>query len=88
MSWQRELILAVALLLLGMAGLPLAIFAVGQQVIGDYASANGDVVDLMLAIWAALGQGHWAAWLLVLSPYVVVGLLRLSGRMLRARPES
>lgn len=84
MSWKRELSVAGILLAIGFVGLPLAIYTVGTRIIGEYAP-DTDFVDLALAIWSALAQGHWAAWLLVLSPFAVVSMLRISRRMLRAR---
>jgi hypothetical protein len=84
MTWKKEVSFAAILLLVGMLGLPLAIYAVGQQIIGDYAP-DAQAADLIAAIWSALMQGRWAAWLLVLSPYLVISLLRLARAMLRAR---
>jgi hypothetical protein len=80
--WKRELTLTGVLLAIGLLVLPLSIFAVGQQVIGEY---EGGIVGLMGAIWAALAGGQWPAWLLVLSPYVVVQLLRLTRTIVRSR---
>jgi hypothetical protein len=39
----------------------------------------------MLAIWEALGRGAWPAWVLLLSPYFVVQLSRLTIRIARSR---
>lgn len=83
MNWRRELIVGGALLALGFIGLPLAIYGVGLQIIGEYA-ADADYVDLTLAIWSALLEGNWSAWLLVLSPIVVISMLRGARRLLRA----
>lgn len=82
MTLKRELTIAAILLAVGLVGLPLAIYGVGLQIIGDYAE-DADYVDLTLAIWAALSEGHWAAWLLVLSPLVVISMLRGAKRLLR-----
>jgi hypothetical protein len=38
----------------------------------------------MLAIWTALGEGRWAAWVLVLSPFMVISMLRATRRLWRA----
>jgi len=84
MAWKKEVSLAGIFLLVGLVGLPLAIYAVGQKVIGEYAP-DANVVDLIASIWSALAQGHWAAWLLVLSPYVVISMLRVSRAILRSR---
>lgn len=81
---KRELIVLAVLLALGLFGLPPAIYWVGQHVIGDY-GGDGGLGDLTEAIWAALLQGHAGAWLLVLSPYIVVQLLRAMRLIWRTR---
>lgn len=81
-----ELVLAAALLCTGFLLLPVAIFWVGQFVIGAYEGDDG-VMGLLNAIWYELGQGNPLAWTLVLSPYVVIQLIRLARALLR-RPVS
>lgn len=66
----------------GLVLLPPAIFFVGQQVVGEYAP-NGELFDLVFAIWGDLATPSAAAWLLVLSPYIVIQLLRFSKRQWR-----
>ncbi len=77
-----ELILAMTLLAVGMLALPIAVYWVGQLVIGAYES-DGGVVGLIGAIWDDLGRGSPAAWILVLSPYVVIQLFRVAFKLLR-----
>ena len=85
--WQRELLLGGALLATGLVLLPVGVFWVGQQVFGDYA-AEGGIGTLTLAIWAGLGQGNTLAWLLVLSPYAVIQLLRAAWWVLHRAPAA
>jgi hypothetical protein len=80
----RELLIAAALLGFGALLLPYAIYLVGQQVVGEY-EGEGGPVGLGVAIWAGLVQGQWAAWLLALSPYLVIQLLRLGALVRRSR---
>ena len=77
-----ELILGMTLLAFGMLALPVGVYWVGQFVIGGYESDSG-VAGLIGAIWDDLGRGSPAAWILVLSPYVVIQLLRVAIRLLR-----
>jgi hypothetical protein len=70
------------MLAFGLFVLPLAIYAVGVRVIGSYGAAGG-MLDLAEGIWRDLLSLAPAAWLLVLSPYVVVQALRLALRMWR-----
>ena len=80
--WRRELLLATAMLAFGLFVLPMAIYAVGVRVIGDYGTEAG-MLDLAENIWAdLLALAPWA-WLLVVSPYVVVQALRLALRLWR-----
>lgn len=77
-----ELVLAMTLLAIGMLVLPIAVYWVGQLVIGPYEN-DGGVVGLIGAIWDDLGRGSPAAWILVLSPYVVIQLFRVSFKLMR-----
>ena len=61
----------------GIALLPLAVFYVGNEVFGAY---GGDGFGHFFeSILARLGRGDRFAWLLVLSPYLVLQLFRLLG---------
>ena len=72
----RELALFAVLFLVGLILLPLAVYLVGQFVFGDY--GGGAFGSFHGALRAELGAGNPAAWFLVLSPYVVWQLLRLT----------
>lgn len=78
-----ELVLAALLFCFGLTLLPLSIYWVGTFVVGPYADEAG-VLGLLDDIWTGLGQGQPVAWLLVVSPYVVVQLARLSRALWRA----
>ena len=78
---KNEAILAGLLLALGLFVLPVAIYFVGQQIIGEY--EGGGVIGLVLALWSALVRADAVAWILVLSPYLVVQLLRLTWKIWR-----
>lgn len=87
-SLKFELVIAAVLLTFGLLALPAAVYWVGQFVVGGYESDDG-LAGLIGAIWSGLAAGSLAAWVLVLSPYVVVQLLRVSFRLLRpARPRA
>ncbi len=78
---RNEAILAGLLLSFGLFVLPVAIYFVGQQVIGEYEGSGA--VGLVLELWSALVRADAVAWALVLSPYFVVQLLRLTWKMWR-----
>jgi hypothetical protein len=81
---KRELLIAVVLLAIGLAALPAAIYFVGQQIMGPYESEAG-LTGLMDQIWADLMTGAPHAWLLVLSPWLVIQTARLAMRAGRRR---
>lgn len=78
---RNEAILAGLMLAFGLFILPVAIYFVGQQIIGEY--EGGGVIGLVLALWSALVRADAVAWVLVLSPWLVVQLLRLTWKMWR-----
>ena len=83
-SWQREAAIAAGLLALGVLALPFAIYVVGQQLLGDYGDGAGPLA-LAENIWLDLLALHLPAWLLVLSPYLLVQLARGVRRTWRRR---
>jgi hypothetical protein len=83
--WKRELLIASITVAIGFLALPVAVYWVGQKTIGEYAPDAGALV-LAEAIWSDVLSLDPAAWLLVLSPYVIVQLARLARLIWRA-PE-
>ena len=79
---KREIAIAAALFAVGLLVLPPAIYWVGRQVAGEY---GGGPLALADQIWADFVRLEPAAWLLVLSPYLLLQLVRLIGRTWRAR---
>ncbi len=72
----REVLLFAVLGAFGLIVLPIAIFYVGGLVFGDY---GGDGFGQFFeSILAKLGRGDRLAWFLVLSPYIVIQLLRIA----------
>jgi hypothetical protein len=82
--WKREVAIAAGLLAFGLLILPLAIYAVGQALIGEYGDDLG-LFALVETIWRDFLALRPAAWLLVLSPYAVVQVLRGARRVWRRR---
>lgn len=71
----RETVIALGLVAFGLLALPALVFAVGQRIIGDYEQGMGGFYE---AIGMAVASGRPFAWLLILSPLIVVQLLRVS----------
>ena len=82
--WRRELVIAALSFGFGFLVLPFAIYWVGKQVVGEYAPDAG-VFTLAEQIWFDFLRLVPTAWILVLSPYVVLQLTRLVRRAWRAR---
>jgi hypothetical protein len=82
--WKRELVIAAVLFGFGFLALPFAIYWVGTELIGEYAP-EANVLTLAERIWTDLLRLEPVAWLLVLSPYAVLQLMRLTRRVWRRR---
>lgn len=83
-KWKSELVVFAVLFAFGLLALPALVYLVGLEVVGAYEGPDG-IWSLYAAILAALARGAIAAWLLVLSPYVVIQLLRVLAALHRAR---
>jgi hypothetical protein len=81
-NWKRETTIAAGLFFFGAFILPVAIFVVGRRLIGEY-SEDAGALALAEHIWTDLLALRPSAWLLVLSPYLVVQLGRLVRRVWR-----
>lgn len=78
----KEALLALGLFAFGLIGLPILIYVVGQRLIGEYEAGLMGFYD---AIGDALLSGNGYAWVMVLSPYLGIMLLRLAYRLRRRR---
>ncbi len=83
---RKELLLAGALLSFGLLPLPVLVYWVGLRVVGEY-SGEGGFWDLIWHIWSDLAAGSVLAWILVVSPYVLIQLLRLGRALWRHGPD-
>ena len=79
-GWQREISIAAAALGFGLIVLPFAIYFVGQRLLGEY-RADAGAMALAEVIWLDLLSLSVPAWILVLSPYATVQLLRWVKRL-------
>ena len=84
-SWKRELLIAAVLFAFGFFVVPMAVYWVGSRFIGEYAP-NAGALTLAERFWSDLLRLEPFAWILLLSPYVVLQLVRLVRRTWRTRP--
>ncbi|MBT8100168.1 MAG: hypothetical protein KJO82_10475 [Gammaproteobacteria bacterium] len=73
----RELALFLGLLLFGLVLLPVSVYLVGEEVFGEFAGAGFG--EFFRTLSGKLRDGNSAAWFLVLSPYMALLVLRLTG---------
>jgi hypothetical protein len=87
-NWQREATIAAATIGFGLLVLPFAVYIVGARLIGDYGADGtaGGPMALAEAIWLDLLSLRLPAWILVLSPYITVQLVRSVWRVWRPKP--
>lgn len=81
---KKELVLLGSLLAFGLFVLPLVVYLVGIEIVGPY-EGEGGAFGLLGSILAAAARGDWSAWVLTLSPYIIVQLARLVVRVVRRR---
>lgn len=75
-KFLNELALALSLLFAGLVLLPLAIYLTGQAVFGEYGGTG--FADFYGRLSAEVREGSPVVWFLVLSPYLILMLLRLT----------
>jgi len=83
---RKELLVAAALLSFGLTALPVLVYWVGMRVVGEYYPESG-LSDFIWHIWSDLATGSVLAWILIVSPYLIIQLLRLALIFWRRRPD-
>jgi hypothetical protein len=80
--WRREARIAVATIGFGLLVLPFGVYVVGQFLLGEY---SGGPLALAETIWLDLLSLRLPAWILVLSPYIIIQLARSVRRVWRPK---
>ena len=83
--YKKELVLFGSLFGFGLILLPFVVYMVGAEIVGPY-QGEGGALGLLTSVLVALAHGAWGAWILTLSPYLVVQLSRLGVHVVRRRP--
>jgi len=81
-NWRREAAIAASSLAFGLLALPFAVYFVGQRMLGEYGEGAG-ALDLAENLWLDVSTLRLPAWILVLSPYVTIQLIRVVRRVWR-----
>ena len=78
----KEILIAVLLLSFSLLLLPALVYWGGVRVVGEY-SAEGGLADLTWHIWSDLMAGNAPAWVLVVSPFLIIQFLRFAHALWR-----
>jgi hypothetical protein len=75
--FRKEVLLLSIFLLIGLVGLPIAVYSVGQVIFGDYGGQG--FWQFFLDLSSRVRSGEATALFLILSPYIGWQTLRLIG---------
>jgi hypothetical protein len=89
---RRELVILGIALFCGFVVIPLAIWLVGNRILGPYShgqdTSNGGPLRLLGDFFTGLGHGSVIFWCVVIGPYVILSLARLLYLFLRSAPAA
>jgi hypothetical protein len=88
---SRELIIFGSALLIGLIGVPLAIWFVGNRILGPYthgANTHAGPMALLGDFFVGLGHGALIYWVVVLGPAVIILFVRVAWALIRPRPPA
>jgi len=86
MRLTKELLIAAVMLVFGLVPVPMLVYWVGNQIVGEY-GAEGGVWALVQNVWSDLAAGNVVAWILVVSPWLILQVWRLSRRLWRRQSD-
>ena len=89
---RLELLILGIALLCGFVAIPLAIWVVGNRILGPYShgqdTSNGGPMRLLGDFFTGLGHGSLIFWCVVIGPYVILSLARLLYLVFRSAPAA
>ena len=86
----RELALFGGALLIGLIGIPLAIWFVGNRILGPYphgSNPHAGPMALLGDFFVGLRQGAISYWVVVLGPAVIILFVRVAWALIKPRPR-
>jgi hypothetical protein len=86
---SRELIIFGGALLIGLIGVPLAIWFVGNRILGPYThgtNTHAGPMALLGDFFVGLGHGAISYWVVALGPAVIILLVRIAWAFIPPRP--
>jgi len=85
----REVVIFGSALLIGLIGVPLAIWFVGNRILGPYThgtNAHAGPMALLGDFFAGLGQGALSFWVVALGPALIILFVRVAWALINPRP--
>ena len=65
---------------------PVLIYLAGGLIVGPY-EGEGGLLEMMGSIYVAALTGHWSAWMLLLSPLLLVGIWKACFKLRSLTPD-
>jgi hypothetical protein len=88
---SREAIAFGAALLIGLVGVPLAIWFVGNRILGPYVhgtNTHAGPMALLGDFYAGLGNGFVSYWIVALGPAVIILFVRIAWALIKSNPRT
>jgi hypothetical protein len=88
--FSREAIVFGTALLLGLVGVPLAIWFVGNRILGPYVhgtNTHAGPMALLGDFYAGLGSGFVSYWIVALGPAVIILFVRIAWALIKSNPH-
>lgn len=87
---SRELIIFGSALFIGLVIVPLAIWFVGNRILGPYvhgSNPNAGPLALVGDFFAGLSQGTLSCWIVALGPAVIILFTRVAWALVKSNPR-
>jgi hypothetical protein len=84
--WSRELIIFGSAFIIGLIGIPLAIWSVGNRILGPYThgtNTHAGPMALLGDFFAGLGQGALSYWVVALGPAFIILFVRVAWALIK-----
>lgn len=74
-------------LLLSLVLVPVCAYVGGSLVVGEY-EGHGRLLGYLIAVFADALRGRWLAWVLILTPLLLVAIWTLVARLAQHSPQT
>jgi hypothetical protein len=87
---RRELIILGSALLFGLIVVPLAIWLVGNRILGPYShgtNPNAGPLALVGDFFVGLSRGWTSYWIVAVGPAVIISFARIAWALIKSNPR-